>query len=72
MTIQDRKITLIEKFLKINDEQLIKQIEELVSAEEDDFIPFSVEELNERIEKSEDDFRNGRFKTSRELLKKYG
>jgi predicted ATP-grasp superfamily ATP-dependent carboligase len=72
MTIQDRKIALIAKFLKINDEQLIKQIEELTSVEDDSLIPFSVEELNERIERSEEDFKNGRFKTSKELLKKYG
>ncbi|MEL1245302.1 hypothetical protein AAEO56_13580 [Flavobacterium sp. DGU11] len=32
----------------------------------------SAEELNARIDKSEEDFRNGKYKTSEELLAKYG
>jgi len=34
--------------------------------------PFTIEELHERIAKSEEDFKNGRFKTTEELLSKYG
>jgi hypothetical protein len=37
----------------------------------DAFNPMSMEELNNGIDKSEDDFKNGRYKTSHELLAKY-
>ena len=37
----------------------------------DAFKPMSIEELNKGIDKSEDDFKNGRYKTSAELLAKY-
>ena len=33
--------------------------------------PMSVEELNARIDRSEEDFKNNRFKTSADLLSKY-
>jgi hypothetical protein len=39
--------------------------------EENQFNPFTVEEMNERISRSEDDFNNKRFKTTSELLAKY-
>ncbi|WP_308004335.1 hypothetical protein [uncultured Chryseobacterium sp.] len=40
--------------------------------EENQFKPFSTEEMNERISRSEDDFNNKKFKTTSELLSKYG
>ncbi len=33
--------------------------------------PFTIEELNERIEQSEKDFEEGRYKSTAELLGKY-
>ena len=33
--------------------------------------PFTLEELNVRISKPEDDFENGRFKKTSELISKY-
>ena len=75
MDIQTRKIKFIQKFLRIEDESLILRMEELlkiVQAEsERDLKPFTVEELNQRIEQSEEDFKNGRYKTTQELLKKF-
>ncbi|MFY1045431.1 hypothetical protein [Chryseobacterium sp. GP-SGM7] len=38
---------------------------------EKSFDPFTVEEMNDRISKSEDDFKNKKFKTTSELLSKY-
>lgn len=35
------------------------------------FKTISIEELNSRIDKSEDDFKNGRYKTTSQLLEKY-
>lgn len=34
-------------------------------------LPMSIPELNKRIDQSEDDFKNGRYKTNSELLAKY-
>lgn len=33
--------------------------------------PFTIEELNNRISQSENDFKNKKFKTTSELLSKY-
>gem|GEM_PF-2621716 len=40
-------------------------------AEKEEFDVFTIEELNERISKSEEDFENARVKTTAELLSKY-
>ena len=46
-----------------------KSISEL--EQEPSFKPMSIKEFNERIDKSENDFKNGRYKSTSELLKKY-
>ena len=56
---------------------MIVQFEKLMKKaknmdEENQFKPFSTEEMNERISRSEDDFNNKKFKTTSELLSKYG
>ena len=76
MDIQTRKIEFVQSFLKLQSEEIISQFEKLLnkakkSNTEKEFKPFTIEELNERISKSEDDFENGRFKTTSELLSKY-
>ncbi|MFA7617195.1 MAG: hypothetical protein WCY16_11510 [Weeksellaceae bacterium] len=75
MDIQTRKIKFIQKFLRIEDESLILRMEELLkiaqAESERDLKPFTVEELNQRIEQSEEDFKSGRYKTTQELLKKF-
>lgn len=74
MDIQTRKIEFVQSFLKLQSEEIISQFEKLLnktkkSNPEEEFKPFAIEELNERISKSEDDFENGRFKTQEELEK---
>ena len=76
MDIQTRKIEFVQSFLKLQSEQIISQFEKLLnktkkSNPEEEFKPFTIEELNERISKSEDDFENGRYKTTSQLLSKY-
>jgi hypothetical protein len=39
--------------------------------QEPSFKPMSIKEFNERIDKSENDFKNGRYKSTSELLRKY-
>lgn len=76
MDLQTRKIEFIQEFLKLQSEDVISQLENLLknkkkSSEEEIFKPMSVEEFNDGIDKSEDDFKNNKFKTSADLLSKY-
>jgi len=75
MDLQTRKIEFIQEFLKLQSEEVISQFENLLkkksNKEESMSKPISMEELNSRIDKSEADFKNGKFKTSSQILAKY-
>ncbi|WP_374460493.1 hypothetical protein [Chryseobacterium taeanense] len=76
MDIQTRKLNFIQDFLKLQSEEAIAQFEKLMKNTKsvdakNKLQPFTVDELNERISKSEEDFENGKFKTTSELLSKY-
>ncbi|MBL0287947.1 MAG: hypothetical protein IPQ19_11235 [Bacteroidetes bacterium] len=78
MDIQTRKIEFIQAFLKLESEEVISQFEVLLSLKSDyvvkedkDIKPISIKEFNKRMDKSEDDFKNGRYKNTAELLKKF-
>jgi hypothetical protein len=76
MDIRSRKLAFIQAFLNLQSEEMIVQFEKLMKKaknmdEENQFKPFSTEEMNERISRSEDDFNNKKFKTTSELLSKY-
>ncbi|MFB9076499.1 hypothetical protein ACFFLS_24810 [Flavobacterium procerum] len=76
MDLQTRKIEFVQEFLKIQSEELISQLENLLKNKDivddnDFFKPMSIEEFNNRIDQSESDFKNGRSKTTSQLLEKY-
>lgn len=78
MDIQTRKIEFIQAFLKLESEEVISQFEVLLSLKSDyvvkedkDIKPISIREFNKRMDKSEDDFKNGRYKNTAELLEKF-
>lgn len=78
MDLQTRKIEFVQEFLKIQSEELISQLENLLKNrnkkdvdENEFFSSISVKEFNKRIDQSEDDFKNGRYKTTSQLLQKY-
>jgi ribosomal protein L29 len=72
MDLQTRKIKFVQEFLKLQSEELVSQFENLLKMKAQNKIkPMSLNELNSRIDKSERDFKNGKFKTSSELLSKY-
>lgn len=77
MDLQTRKIEFVQEFLKIQSEEVISQLENLLKRnkkdldENDFFTSISIEEFNNRIDKSEDDFKNGKYKTTSQLLEKY-
>ncbi len=71
MNIEARKIKFVQAFLQLQDEELISRFEQLLKVEKKEFKPMSLTELNSRIDRSEDDFKNNRFKTTEEIPAKY-
>lgn len=76
MNLEARKIEFIQEFLKLQSEEAITRLEKMLRNEkqhskEINFEPMSQEDLNKRIDQSESDFRNNRFKNSSELIAKY-
>ena len=76
MDLQSRKIEFVQEFLKVQSEEIISRLEKILrkenkAASERIFKPMTQDELNKRIDQSESDFQNNRFKSSSELLAKY-
>lgn len=76
MNLEARKIEFVQEFLKLQNEEAISRLEKILRNEKkmsDNrlFEPMSQDELNKRIDQSESDFKNNRFKSSEELLAKY-
>ncbi|MCF6294461.1 MAG: hypothetical protein L3J25_02075 [Flavobacteriaceae bacterium] len=72
MDIQTRKLTLIQEFLKLQSEGAISRIEKFIKLERElSLDPMTTEELNKRIDESESDFENNRYKSNSELITKY-
>ncbi len=76
MNIEARKIEFVQEFLKLESEDAISKLEKILRNEKnnsDERIvePMTKEELNKRIDRSESDFQNNRYKSSTELLAKY-
>jgi hypothetical protein len=73
MDIQARKLHFIQEFLRVADDELVGKLERLLRTErkkklDKDISPITLKEFNEIIEKSEDDFTNGRETEARNLL----
>ena len=76
MDLSSRKIEFIQEFLKVQSEEIISQLEKILRKERKEtdgriFKPMTQDELNKRIDQSELDFQNDRFKSSSDLLSKY-
>ena len=76
MNLEARKLEFVKEFLKLQSEEAISRLENILRKEKNTsderiFEPMTQDELNKRIDKSESDFRNNRFKSSSELLAKY-
>lgn len=74
MNTVDRKIRFVQEFLRITDEEIIGKLEQLLGSERKkklskELDPLTVDEFNKRIDQSEDDFREGRFTETKDLLK---
>ena len=76
MDLQTRKIAFIQDFLELQSELAISRLEELLRKEKEKVSDMAKEpmteiELNQRIDQSEADFKNNRFKKTSELITKY-
>ena len=76
MDLQSRKIEFVQDFLKLQSEEAISRLEKLLKKEKKNVVgeemkPMTKKELNKRIDQSEADFKNNRFKKTSELLSKY-
>ena len=72
MDLQTRKLNLIAYLAQLQDEIFFDKIEKYILKTADNEIPlktFTREELISRIEQSEQDFENGRFKSQEDLEK---
>ena len=74
MNLEARKIAFVQEFLSIESEELISRLEKLLSTQKIEikdkaFKPMTTEELNRRIDQSEQDSINGRLTESKDLLK---
>ncbi|SFD05674.1 hypothetical protein [Algibacter pectinivorans] len=76
MNLEARKIEFVQEFLKLQSEEAVSRLEKILRMEKNASNerlsePMTQEELNKRIDQSESDFQNNRFKSSSELLAKY-
>ncbi len=75
MDLPTRKIEFVQEFLQIQSEEIIAKLESILikeksSIDDDHFTPMSIEELNNRIDKSMDDSQNGRLISADDLKAK--
>lgn len=76
MSLETRKIEFVKEFLLLQDELTISRLEKILGIVKDDSIEnslpiFTKEDMNARIDQSETDFSQGKFKLSSDLLAKY-
>jgi hypothetical protein len=66
MDLQSRKIEFVQEFLKIQSEEVVLRLEKLLRKEStalmnDEFEPMTMDEFNDRIDKSMEDSKHGRI-----------
>jgi hypothetical protein len=73
MDLQTRKLNLITYLAQVQDEVLLEKLESYILKNEGEFHselkPFTIEELVNRIKKSELDYKEGKFKSQEDLEK---
>ena len=73
MDILAKKMSFVQEFLRISDEELIDKLESLLRTErkkrlKNNIQPLTMDKFTDMIEKSEDDFNNGRVTEAKEIL----
>lgn len=72
MDLQTRKLQFIQEFLRINSEEIINKLDMFMHDErkkihEQELKPMSLDQFNEMIDRSEDDFVNDRVIEAKDL-----
>lgn len=72
MDLQERKIHFIQDFLRVNDEEVINTLESTLKFEKNKMlsrpvVPYTTEEFNKKIDRAEEDAKNGHVRTTDEL-----
>lgn len=72
MDLEARKISFIQEFLRLQNEQVIASLEQLLRKEkaqlmENDLKPMTLSEYKDDIDKAMDDSKNGRMTKAEEL-----
>lgn len=75
MELEARKIAFVQEFLRIENEEIVKGLENLLQKKkaelfENSLKPKSIEEFNKEIDNSMDDSRKGNIISSNELKSK--
>jgi len=75
MDLETRKITFVQEFLRLQNEEIISGLEKLLRKKKMDLFekkltPMSVEQFNKEIDQAMDDSENGRVISAKELKKK--
>lgn len=73
MDLQTRKISFVQEFLSIQNEEVISRLENFLKKEkkiniDKEFNPMAIAELNRRIDQSEQDSINGRLTEMNDFL----
>ncbi|MCK9410994.1 MAG: hypothetical protein M0Q53_01755 [Prolixibacteraceae bacterium] len=73
MDIQARKLHFVQEFLRVADDELVTKLEKLLLVERKKKLNreldlLTLKEFNEVVEKSEEDFENGRVTEARNLI----
>ena len=72
MNIEARKIQFVQEFLKLKNEEIVSHLQNILKIEVSNPLKrFSMEEFNERIDKSEKDFKSGRIIENSSIKAKY-
>ncbi|MFD0932494.1 hypothetical protein ACFQ0R_07775 [Psychroflexus salinarum] len=76
MNLEARKIEFVKEFLNLQNEEVVSLLENILRKKKNvsdlrTFESMTQEELDKRIDQSESDFQNNRFKSSSELAAKY-
>ena len=73
MNLEARKISFVQEFLKLQSDEAISKLENILRIEKNQNIqrksePMSVQELNRRIDIAMEDSKNGRLTEANDLL----
>jgi hypothetical protein len=76
MNLETRKITFIQEFLRLQNEEIIIVLEKLLHKQKAELIekemkPMSLEKFNSDIDQSMEDVRNNRFISAQDLKSKF-